>query len=241
MFEDNLFTSKTQRYPRGWTALVSLTIQTFLVGTLIVLPMLFPDALPFPALKKIVEIFPVPRTVQNETTPAIQHQHQDETRSEIIQVPQSVPTAIDQFNDLPPTRISGNSGPPDPTGIAGAHTEDPQMSALLHPEISVTPTIQKTQPTRWRVSGGVAQGLLIRDVKPIYPRLAQAAGVQGEVILQAVIGKDGRIENLHTISGNPLLVKAAVDAVQQWRYRPYLLNGEPVAVETQITVRFTMS
>ncbi len=83
--------------------------------------------------------------------------------------------------------------------------------------------------------------MLIRDVKPIYPGIAQAAGVQGEVILQAVIGKDGRIENLHAISGNPLLVKAAVDAVQQWRYHPYLLNGEPVEVETQITVRFTMS
>jgi protein TonB len=105
----------------------------------------------------------------------------------------------------------------------------------------VTPVIERTQPRRWRVSGGVEQGLLIRDVKPIYPRLAQAAGVQGEVVLQAVIGRDGRIENLHAVSGNPLLVKAALDAVQQWRYRPYLLNGEPVEVETQITVRFTVS
>ena len=56
-----------------------------------------------------------------------------------------------------------------------------------------------------------------------------------------MIGRDGRIENLHAITGNPLLIKAALDAVQQWRYRPYLLNGEPVEVETQITVRFTMS
>ena len=103
------------------------------------------------------------------------------------------------------------------------------------------PTIQTMPVKRWKVSSGIEEGLLIRDVKPLYPRLAQAAGVQGEVVLQAVIGKDGRIENLHALSGNPLLVKAALDAVQQWRYRPYLLNGQPVEVETQITVRFTVS
>jgi protein TonB len=83
--------------------------------------------------------------------------------------------------------------------------------------------------------------LLVREVKPVYPLPARRAGVQGEVILQAVIGKDGRIQNLRVISGNPLLVKAAWDAVIQWRYRPYLLDGEPVEVETQITVNFKAS
>ena len=180
MFEDSLFASKTQHYSRGWTAFVSLTIQTFFVGTLIVVPMLFPDALPFRALKKIVEIPPAPRAVQGDTAPIIQRQHED--RPEIIQVPRTVPTAIYQFNDIPPTRISGNSAPPDPGGIAATGAADPRISELFHMGIPVTPTIQRTPPKRWRVSGGVAQGLLIRDVKPIYPRLAQAAGVQGEVI-----------------------------------------------------------
>lgn len=241
MFEDSLFASKTHHYSRGWTAFVSLTIQTFFVGTLIVVPMLFPDALPFRALKKIVEIPPTPRTVQVETMPSIQRQHQDDIRSDTIQVPRTVPTAIAQVTDLSPTRMSGTSAPPDPSGIAATGAGDPRISELLHTGIPVTPTIQRTSPKRWRVSGGVAQGLLIQDVKPIYPKIAQAAGVQGEVILQAVIGKDGLIKNLRAISGNPLLVKAALDAVQQWRYRPYLLNGEPVEVETQITVRFTVS
>ncbi len=241
MFEDSLFASKTQHYSRGWTAFVSLTIQTFFVATLVVVPMLFPDALPFRALKKIVEIPPTPQTVQVETTPSIQRQHQDEIRSDTMQVPRTVPTAIAQVTDLSPTRMSGNSEPPDASGIAATGAGDSRMSELFHIGISVTPTIPRTLPKRWRVSGGVAQGLLIRDVKPIYPRIAQAAGVHGDVILQAVIGKDGRIENLHAISGNPLLVKAALDAVQQWRYHPYLLNGEPVEVETQIIVRFTMS
>lgn len=241
MFEDSLFASKTQHYSRKWIAVVSLTIQSFFVGTLIVVPMLFPDALPFRALRGIVEIPPAPRVVHSETTLSVQRQHPDEIRSEIIQVPRSVPTAIDQVTDLSPTRMRGNYSPPDPSGIAATDTGDPRLSELFHMGISVTPTIQRTTPKRWRVSGGVAQGLLIWDVKPIYPRIARAAGVHGEVILQAVIGKDGRIENLHAISGNPLLIQAALDAVQQWRYRPYLLNGEPVEVETQITVRFTMS
>jgi protein TonB len=104
----------------------------------------------------------------------------------------------------------------------------------------VTPTIQTSSPKHWRISGGVEEGLQIRNVKPIYPAIALAAGIEGEVVLQAEIGKDGRIENLRAVSGNPLLIRAALDAVQQWRYRPYLLNGGPVEVETQITVRFGM-
>ena len=92
-----------------------------------------------------------------------------------------------------------------------------------------------------RVSSGVAQGLLIREVKPEYPSLARQARIQGSVILQALIGKDGSVQNLRVISGHPMLVQAAMEAVKQWRYKPYYLNGEPVEVDTQITVNFTLS
>jgi periplasmic protein TonB len=232
MFETSLLASSTQRYPRGWTTLVSLAIQTFFVGTLILVPMLFTDALPFHVPREVVQIPSAPQSAQSEAAASIQPRHHAEVLSERIQVPRSVPTEIIHFNDLSSTRFSGNSVPPDPSGIVSAGTGGPQIFAFLHMGTSVTPTIQKTPPK---------QGLLIRYVKPVYPRLAQAAGVQGEVVLQAIIGKDGRIENLRAISGNPLLVKAALDAVQQWRYHPYLLNSEPVEVETQITVRFTVS
>ncbi len=240
MFEDSLFASSTRRYPRGLTALVSLAIQTFFVGTLIVAPMLFTDALPFRALREIVEIHPALSPVQTGTRPNIQRQRHAETPSEIIQVPRSVPTEIAQVNDFSSPEIV-SSDPPHLNLAAGSGTGDPRISAFLRTGRSIMPTIQTMPVKRWKVSSGIEEGLLIRDVKPLYPRLAQAAGVQGEVVLQAVIGKDGRIENLHALSGNPLLVKAALDAVQQWRYRPYLLNGQPVEVETQITVRFTVS
>ena len=84
-------------------------------------------------------------------------------------------------------------------------------------------------------------GLLIREIQPDYPPLARQARIQGSVLLQAKISKDGSIQNLRLISGHPMLAPAAIEAVKQWRYKPYILNGEPVEVETQITVNFTLS
>lgn len=84
------------------------------------------------------------------------------------------------------------------------------------------------------------QGSLLHQVQPIYPPLAKTARIQGPVVIEAVISKGGVIENLHVISGPPLLVKAALEAVSEWRYRPYILNNEPVEVETRITVNFTL-
>jgi periplasmic protein TonB len=85
------------------------------------------------------------------------------------------------------------------------------------------------------------EAFLLHRVQPEYPPLAREVGVQGTVVLSAIIGKDGTIENLHVLSGHPMLVRAALDAVEQWRYRPYLLNGEAVEVETRITVNFVLS
>ncbi|PYV91208.1 MAG: hypothetical protein DMG90_07815 [Acidobacteria bacterium] len=82
---------------------------------------------------------------------------------------------------------------------------------------------------------------LIDRIQPNYPPIARAVGVQGQVILRAIISRQGTIANLQVVSGHPMLVKAAVDAVKQWRYRPYVLNGQPVEVETQITVNFLLS
>ena len=96
-------------------------------------------------------------------------------------------------------------------------------------------------PQRVKVSPGVTQGLLIRKVQPAYPPLAKQARISGSVVLQAVIGKDGSIENLHAVSGHPMLIQSAIDAVRQWKYKPYFLNGEPVEVDTQVTVNFTLA
>jgi len=90
------------------------------------------------------------------------------------------------------------------------------------------------------ISGGVAQGLLVQRTPVEYPAVAKAARVQGTVVLQAIIDKEGHIKDLHVVSGMPLLQQAAIDAVQQWVYRPYIFNGKPVEVHTTVNVVFTL-
>jgi protein TonB len=85
------------------------------------------------------------------------------------------------------------------------------------------------------------EGNLIVRVQPVYPPLARSARIQGQVVLLAIVSKAGIIENLRLVSGHPLLAGAAIEAVRQWRYRPYILNDEPIEVETQITVNFWLS
>jgi TonB family protein len=105
---------------------------------------------------------------------------------------------------------------------------------------SPTPDAPKL-PQRVRVSQGVTEGLLIRQIAPVYPMQAKQNHVQGHVILGAVIGKDGRIQNLRAVAGPKELIPAAFGAVQQWRYKPYLLKGQPVEVETTIDINFQLS
>jgi len=96
-------------------------------------------------------------------------------------------------------------------------------------------------PRPQRVSAGVVEGNLISKVDPVYPDIAKKAHVQGSVVLRAVIAKDGTVKNLTLITGPPMLVVSAIEAVQQWKYKPYLLNGEPTEVETTITVNYSFS
>ena len=117
------------------------------------------------------------------------------------------------------------------------------MGGVLGSVMSSVPTAvpKVATPQRVRVSQGVSQGLLIHKVQPTYPPLARQARIQGTVVLQAQISKDGSIENLQLISGHPMLAPAAIEAVKQWKYKPYLLNGEPVEVDTQVQVNFTLA
>ena len=90
--------------------------------------------------------------------------------------------------------------------------------------------------------GGIAQRAnLIRQVQPRYSGLARQARIQGTVILEAIISRQGSVENLRVIKGHPLLIQSALEAVRQWRYRPIVLNGVPVEVITRITVRFNLA
>jgi protein TonB len=153
------------------------------------------------------------------------------------------PTKIPQKIQI----IKEDEAPPPSTGVVGGvpgGVPGGQMGGVIGGIISSTPVAvpKMATPSRIRVSQGVTAGMKIHDVSPQYPQMAKIARVQGPVVLAAVIGKDGAIQNLRVVStASPLLNQSALDAVKQWRYRPYILNGEPVEVDTTITVNFTLS
>jgi protein TonB len=107
--------------------------------------------------------------------------------------------------------------------------------------LDATPPAQTQLPNRVRVSQGVTQGLLIKKVSPKYPSKARNNRVQGTVVLKAVISTSGDITELNVLSGDELLVPSALKAVKQWKYRPYMLQGHPVEIDTQITVNYTLT
>ncbi len=135
-------------------------------------------------------------------------------------------------NDAKPVAASPDAAPAAPD-LGGLSSKVPSSV------ISGIPVARPELAPKIQVSSGVAQGLLVHQVTPRYPPQARLAHVQGTVVLQALIGKDGSVRNLHTLSGPPLLTQAAIDAVKQWRYKPYYLDGQPVEAETQINVKFT--
>jgi TonB family protein len=120
----------------------------------------------------------------------------------------------------------------------------PPKDATSTPSAAASPSspggTDKELPQRVSLAQGVPAGMLIHKVSPIYPPRARANAVQGTVVLTVIIGKDGLIKDLKKVSGPEDLAPAAIGAVQQWRYRPYTLNGQPVEVETTVKVHFEL-
>jgi len=127
-----------------------------------------------------------------------------------------------------------------PGGVPGGQLGG-VIGGIVSASSSIAAVPKLALPQRIRISQGVTRGLLVHRVEPSYPPLARAARIQGEVVLSAVISINGDIQNLQLVSGHPMLVPAAITAVRQWRYKPYLLNGQPVEVETTITVIFSLT
>jgi protein TonB len=146
-----------------------------------------------------------------------------------------------------PTRIPHNitivaekEAPPSTFGVAGMEGLGGSASGVTDSMFNQANKVKVAPPKKVSISAGVMVGMLIQKTQPIYPPIAKAARVSGTVVLQATISKAGTIENLHVINGPAMLQQAAMDAVRSWRYRPYLLNNEPVEVETTVNVIFTL-
>jgi periplasmic protein TonB len=126
---------------------------------------------------------------------------------------------------------------PAPSVLVAAGGSDKAIAGIVG---STKVDIPKQTTQTLSISQGVSQGLLEKRVKPVYPSQAREMHIAGQVLLDAVIAKDGRVVKVQQRSGNPTLGRAALDAVHQWKYRPYLLNGQPVEIETQILVNFEL-
>jgi protein TonB len=242
MFEDSLIESGGRlKTKRGLTTTISFLFEAVLLGVMILIPLLFTDALPKTQLLTLIVAPPPPPPPPPPAAAPVRivKQVQTDIINGQLRTPTKIPQKVEMIKEdaAPPPVMAGVVGGV-PGGVPGG-----QMGGVIGGIISSTPVAvpKVAAPTRVRVSQGVTEGMVLRRVQPNYPPLARQARIQGDVILQAEISKDGAIENLRVISGHPMLAPAAIDAVKQWRYKPYFLNGEPVAVETQITVKFSLS
>jgi protein TonB len=156
-----------------------------------------------------------------------------------LHAPTKIPKEIKEIKEeAPPSAGSGVQGMQG-MGTGGGGGVAGSLFSSLNTSAPVVPRVVQKQTGPMHLSSGVVAGMIISRPEPVYPPIAKAAHVQGAVILHAIISKQGTIEQLSVISGNGMLVNAARDAVMRWRYKPYILDGEPVEVETSITVNFT--
>ena len=224
---------------RGWTTLASFTMQAFALSLLLAISLFWvggPPQVRWLQLTAPASFAPIAaeQPVRGHHTAApVSHLRPDE-----IVAPRSIPTQI--------VNTGADSVPAAPdissieTGDAGLNRRGSDVIHGLGDNISaaIPPRPVAVKPL---VVSHLAEANLLHKVQPIYPPIARQARVQGAVELRAIISKTGMIENLVVVHGHPMLSAAAIEAVRQWRYRPYLLNGEPVAVETQVDVIFSLS
>jgi protein TonB len=244
MFEDSLLESGGRlKTKRGRTTTFAIFLEIIAIGIMVLLPLIFTEALPKQmTMSFLVAPPPPPPPPPPAAAPVkIVKVIQTDIVNGALRTPTKIPQKIQMIKeDEAPPPVMASSGVVGgvPGGIPGG-----QMGGVIGGIISSTPVAvpKVAAPQRVRVSQGVSQGLLVRRVNPTYPPLARQARIQGQVVLHAVISKDGSIEGLTLVSGHPMLAPAAIDAVKQWKYKPYLLNGEPVEVDTEVQVNFTLS
>jgi protein TonB len=239
MFTDNVWNPWANPSSRGWTTLISFTLQSAGVALLVFLPIIYGAELPHPDLVRRIFAPLPPAGAHASAAPRTTVRASGNYSNSILVVAPGIPKGVSAVDDrrLPPPDDLGpgvlnGTGPP-----AVDNSVINSIGEMTQPFVPKPPAPVARPP---RVSV-VMEGYLVHKIEPLYPPLARAARVQGSVELQAVISKQGTIEKLQVLRGHPLLVKAAVEAVQQWRYRPYILNGEPVEVETHVTVNFSLS
>ena len=232
MFEQAFVNVKSA--PRSAFALSSI-VQICVMGILLLIPLLYTQGLPGVQLRSVLAappppLAPAPRVLVK--TPA------KTPATRIFNVPALIVshavTSTEPAQSLAPPEVASSAWP------AGAYESTSAIPSAIVLQSS-PPLIKAQSHDPIRVGGGVSEANLIHRIQPVYPPLAKTTHVEGTVEFTATISKHGLIENLQLVRGHPLLVNAAREAILQWRYRPTLLNGEPVEVITDIVVKFTLN
>ena len=245
MFEQSLLEYGRTKTKKPLTVFISFVLQCVLVGILILVPLIYTEALPKSQLMTFLVAPPPPPPPPPPPAAVVPvKQIPREFDSGRLTAPREIPKEIAMIKEeeLPPPSAGGVVGGV-PGGVPGG-----TPGGVIGGIISSTPVAPpppppppKEAPKRIRVGGQVQQARLLSQPKPIYPPLAKQARIQGVVRLEAIISKNGTIDQLRVVQGHPLLVQSALDAVRQWRYQPTFLNNEPVEVSTTIDVNFTLS
>jgi len=240
MFTDSLIESSGHIHTRrGWTALFSLALQSVALAVAILVPMIITHAGPLQVLAAPGIPFAPVNAAPREERPKPQQNHpaQNEQTEATIVAPDVIPTTIDMTPEESKPRVGycpGCSSTPIPSG--------PTIPGFVPSENIPKPPEPKPEEHKGPFHVSVVElGELKQQVRPTYPSICRQLHCQGQVVMHAIISRDGSVESLQIISSaNPILGQAALEAVRRWRYRPYKLNGEAVEVETQITVNFTL-
>jgi len=222
---------------KGLAFVASAGFQLACLVVLLLLPLIYTQALPKAIIRSLViSVVPSPlepTRAQVASAPAPKRTVHF-MRDTILRAPTRIPPTVSMLNEseLPP-ELPAN---PFLSEFSGVNLVDAQPDSTHAP----APPKPSSELPRVKLGGDVQAAKILSRIQPIYPVLALQAGIQGEVILHAIIGKEGRVSELEVISGHPLLARAALEAVKQWRYQPTMLNREPVEVDTTITVTFAL-
>jgi protein TonB len=250
MFEQTFVGGKTKT---TWTMMLAMLGQVVLVVIAVIIPMIYFDVLPSTSLTSylVAPPPPPPPPPPPAAAPPVKVVKVIPRQFDMgkLTAPKAIPKEVATIkeDELPPP-VSGVAGVPGgvPGGVAGG-VGGGVLSGIMNsvpaaaPPPPPPPKVEKKEIQRQRIGGNVIAASLIRAPKPVYPQLAKQARIQGIVKLSAIISTTGTVQNLEVISGHPLLVPAALEAVKQWVYKPTMLNGDPVEVITTIDVNFTLS
>jgi protein TonB len=246
MFEEMVVSNaKNKKTNKPWTVIVSMLFQIGFLAVLILIPLIYTEALPKTLMSSILLAPPPPPPPPPPPAPvAVVHVKPQVHLMEAgkLVAPKVIPkdVKIIKEEEQPPDMGAGIAGGV-PGGVAGGSMGGVIGGVIGGAGTAGPPPPPKPNVSRVRVGGAVQNAKLINRVQPVYPPLARQTRISGTVKLHAIIGKAGNVEQLQVVSGHPLLVQAALDAVRQWRYQPTLLNGEPVDVDTEIDVIFSLA